>query len=148
MVEAALEEADIAFRCLGQTTWRRQDLLAGLEADECYYIQNEPAILGKSDIDLTADLPPDLAIEVDNTSSFLKRMEIYAALGVPEVWRYDGTRLTIHRLVEGEYEPQDASLALPMLRRDDVLRFMQMGQTMRDPAWIRGFRQWLREQLG
>ena len=55
--------------------------------DQCYYIQYERAVRGKGDIDLIVDTPPDLAIEIDNTSSSLNRMAIYAALGVPEVWR-------------------------------------------------------------
>jgi Uma2 family endonuclease len=147
LVEATTEEAGTEIRSLGSTTWRREDLLKGLEADECYYIQNERAVRGKSEIDLTTDPPPDLAIEVDNTSSSMHRMEIYAAFGVPEVWCYTGETLMFYRLIDGCYLPQETSTVLPMLRRDDVLRFLQVSQTMGETSWIREFRQWVRQQI-
>lgn len=147
LVEVATEEAGVEIRSLGSTTWRRENLHKGLEADECYYIQNEQAVRGKSNIDLMTDPPPDLAIEVDNTSSSMNRLDIYAALGVPEVWRYDGETLTIYRLVEGNYNPQEISDVLPLLKRSDILRFLQVSQTMGETSWIREFRQWVRRQI-
>jgi len=147
LVEIATLEQGINIVSLGQTTWRRQDLQQGLEPDECYYIQNEPAVWGKTDIDLSTDPPPDLAIEIDITSSSLNRLHIYAALGVPEVWRFDGTALTIYHLADGNYCPQETSLALPFLGRQDLLRFLQMSQTTRESDWIRAFQQWVRSQL-
>ena len=71
-------------------------LARGLAPDECYYIANAPQVAGRDHIDLRTDPPPDLAIEVDVTSSSLNRMGIYAALAVPEVWRLDGPALTFH----------------------------------------------------
>ncbi len=68
LVEVITEETETEIRSLGSTTWRRDDLRKGLEADECYYIQHEQAVRGKAEIDLTIDPPPDLAIEVDNTN--------------------------------------------------------------------------------
>jgi Uma2 family endonuclease len=146
LVEVITEETETEIRSLGSTTWRRDDLRQGLEADECYYIQHEQAVRGKAELDLTIDPPPDLAIEVDNTSSSMNRMEIYAALGVPEVWRYDGKTLTIEYLVEGKYAAQEASIALPLLQRSDILRFLQASQTMGETSWVREFRQWVRRQ--
>jgi Uma2 family endonuclease len=101
-VEVTTEEIGIEIRSLGSTTWTREDLRKGLEADGCYYIQNELAVRGKDAIDLTIDPPPDLAIEVDSTSSSMNRMGIYAALGVPEVWRFEREILTILNLVDGD----------------------------------------------
>lgn len=95
LVEVTTEEMETEIRSLGSTTWSREDLRKGLEADQCYYIQNELAVRGKSEIDLAIDPPPDLAIEIDITSSSVDRLGIYAVLGVPEVWRYDGESLTI-----------------------------------------------------
>jgi Uma2 family endonuclease len=147
LVEVTTEETDTEIRSLGSTTWNREDLQKGLEADQCYYIQHEQAVRGKDEIDLTIDPPPDLAIEVDNTSSSLNRMAIYAALGVPELWRFDGETLTIYALTNGEYRPQETSNVLPMLRRDDLLRFLQTSQTMGETSWVKAFRIWLRERL-
>jgi Uma2 family endonuclease len=92
LVEVVTLESEIEMCSLGSCTWSRKDLLKGVEADECYYIQHEAMIRGKMAIDLTIDPPPDLAIEVDVTSLSLPRLPIYGALGVPEVWRvYEGT---------------------------------------------------------
>jgi len=147
MVEATTEELEIEVRSLGSTTWQRQDLQKGLEPDQCYYIENERLVRGKADIDLTQDPPPDLAIEVDNTRSSLDRMAIYAALGVPEVWRFDGESLTIYRLVGDKYASQERSAVLPLLLRVDILRFLQASQTMGETSWVREFRQWVRGKL-
>ena len=146
LVEVITEETETEIRSLGSTTWRRDDLRKGLEADECYYIQHEQAVRGKAEIDLTIDPPPDLAIEVDNTSSSMNRMEIYAALAVPEVWRYDGATLTIECLVDGVYVAQEASAVLPV-QRGDILRFLQVSQTMGETSWVREFRRWVRGQI-
>jgi Uma2 family endonuclease len=48
---------------------KKEDMETDVEPDDCFYIQNEAAIRGKDRIDLTIDPPPDLAIEIDNTSS-------------------------------------------------------------------------------
>ncbi|MBD2107587.1 Uma2 family endonuclease [Nodosilinea sp. FACHB-13] len=146
MVEVTTEETETEIRSLGSTTWSREDLSKGLEPDQCYYIQHEQAVRGKDEIDLTVDPPPDLAIEIDHTSSSLDRMAIYAALGVPEVWRYDGATLTILALVNGKYCPQAISTVLPLLRQDTLLRFLQTSQTMGETSWVKAFRQWIREQ--
>ena len=82
-------EARIPCACAGSTTLRRENDEAGKEADTCFYIANEPLIRDKDEIDLDVDPPPDLAIEVDDTHDSQGKLPIYAALRVPEVWRYD-----------------------------------------------------------
>ena len=147
LVEVTTEETATEIASLGSTTWSREDLQKGLEADECFYIQNERAVRGKDAIDLTVDPPPDLAIEVDNTQSSLNRLEIYAAIGVPEVWRFDGESMTIYRLVKGQYQSQEASAVLPLLQCADILRFLQTSQNMGETTWVREFRQWVRARI-
>jgi Uma2 family endonuclease len=78
LVEIVTEELDLEIRSLSASTWSRKDLLKGVEADECYYIQNEAAVRGKMEIDLSMDPPPDLAIEIDISSPSLPRLPIYA----------------------------------------------------------------------
>jgi Uma2 family endonuclease len=146
-VKVITEELGIEIRSLGSTTWSREDLQKGLEPDECYYIQNELAVRGKDEIDLTIDPPPDLAIEVDSTSSSMNRMGIYAALGVPEVWRFDRQILTILSLVNGDYQPCQVSLALPMFNDAVLMGFLELSQTMGETSLIRHVRQWVREQF-
>jgi len=77
----------------GQTTFRREDLGKGLEPDQCYYLENEPLVRGKDELDLTADPPPDLVIEIEITRSAIDRLGIFAALGIPEIWCTDGEQV-------------------------------------------------------
>jgi Uma2 family endonuclease len=147
LVEALTEELGVEVRSLGSRTCDRKDLARGLEPDQCYYIQNEQAVWDKAQIDLAVDPPPDLAIEIDMSSSSLNRLSIYADLGVPEVWRYDGAVLTIYRLEAHNYQPCDRSFAFPQLTASDLERFLQLKKTTRENALIRLFREWIRGTL-
>src|SRR5579862_4078878 len=98
LVEVLAEETNQPHRSAGCTTFRREDLQRGLEPDKCFYIANQARVSGRVRIDLTLDPPPDLAVEVDETSSSLNRMAIYAALKVPEVWRWRDSKLTVYSL--------------------------------------------------
>lgn len=110
LIKDLAEELDMDYECFGSTTWKREDKLAGVEPDNCFYIQNEPLIRGRLDLDLSQDPPPDLVLEIDLTSKSLDRQPIYARLGVPEIWRYDKGKLLIYRLVGGEYAETETSL--------------------------------------
>jgi Uma2 family endonuclease len=143
LIELATLELDIPISSFGSTTWKRRDLAKGLEPDECYYIQNEPLVHGRTDIDLTRDPAPDVAIEIDITHVSLDRPSVYAALGVPELWRYDGRRFTfVRRSSGGHYEPIDASEALPFLTPQIIDRFVQLALADENGA-LREFRDWL-----
>jgi Uma2 family endonuclease len=148
LIEMATFELDIPISSFGSTTWKRQDLAKGLEADECYYIQNEPLVHGRTDIDLKHDSAPDLAIEIDITHSPVDRMSVYAALGVRELWRYDGERFEfVRRTGAGEYEPIAASDALPFMTPQIVDRFIALA-IAGENAGLREFRDWLRTVRG
>jgi Uma2 family endonuclease len=142
ILELITEELDIEIRSLGSTTWRRQDLAKGIEADECYYIQNEAAIRGKMDIDLTTDPPPDLAIEIDITSLSLPRLPIYSALGIPEVWRFDGELVQILALHQATYREVTRSIALPLITPEALQNFLEQVKTMGETSWAKSVRQW------
>jgi Uma2 family endonuclease len=47
---------------------------------------------------LSVDPPPDLAVEIEITTSSIDKLDIYASLGVPEVWLYDGTVLEVYQI--------------------------------------------------
>lgn len=147
LVEALTEELGVEIRSLGSRTCDREDLARGLEPDQCYYIQNEQAVWDKEQIDLSLDPPPDLAIEIDITSSSINRLDIYADLGVPEVWRYDGQSLTMSRLENKQYQFCSRSIAFPLLATDDMARFLNLKKTTRDNALIHLFRTWVRNHL-
>ncbi|NJL46981.1 MAG: Uma2 family endonuclease [Leptolyngbyaceae cyanobacterium SM2_5_2] len=153
LIESATEEFGLEVRSLGSRTCDREDLAKGLEPDQCYYIQNEALVRDVERIDLTQYPPPDLAVEIDITSSSLNRLAIYAALGVPELWRYDGSTLIIYGLHDGEYSQQEASSALPSLKAADLARFLALrfpqaeaARPIGENSLLRQFRQWLREQ--
>ena len=101
IIDILAEELEIPYDAGGSTTHKREDLAKGLEPDQCYYIRNEPLIRGRMELDLTHDPPPDLAIEIDISRSSVTRLGIYAALGVPEVWRYDGEALQVQFVERG-----------------------------------------------
>jgi Uma2 family endonuclease len=147
LVEALTEELGIEIRSLGSRTCDREDLARGLEPDQCYYIQNEPLVWDKDQIDLTVDPPPDLAIEIDISSSSLDRFNIYIGLGVPEVWRYDGQTLTIYHLENRQYLPCSHSTAFPLLAAVDIERFVELKKTTKENALVRLFREWVKNQL-
>jgi Uma2 family endonuclease len=142
------EALEVDYEPLGMTTWRRPDLEKGLESDQCYYIRNAAVVRLRDELDLERDPPPDLAVEVDITSSSLDRMAIYAELRVPEVWRYDGQRLTIYQLQpNGRYRARPTSLSFPGLRPADVERFLERGLTTPKLQWSREIRDWVRNEL-
>ncbi len=147
LFEALAEEVGLTIAGFGSMTCRRRRRRRGLEPDECYWIANEPRVRGRDRIDLRRDPPPDLALEVDVTHSSLDRLAIYAALGVPEVWRLDGQALTFHLLqADGTYAAAARSLAFPFLAPADLLPFLALRARLDEMALVRQFRAWVRQQ--
>lgn len=148
MVEDLAIELRIPFKLAGETTFRLEDLDRGLQADECYYIQNQGRIEKGREIDLTRDPPPDLAIEMEVTRSALDRMSIYAALRVPEVWRFDGESLASYQLQpNGEYISCEHSLAFPFLPMADLMGFIRAHESEDDGSILGAFREWVRQNF-
>jgi len=146
-VPVLTEEQNIEICSLGSLTCKREDLARGLEPDQCYYIQNEAIVRAKEEIDLNFDPPPDLAIEIDITSSSINRLSIYAALGVPEVWRYDGSDLIIYELEGGEYQECECSPIFPQITPFQIMRFLELRKTTGETTLIRLFREWVRNNI-
>jgi Uma2 family endonuclease len=147
-IETMSLELDVPIASLGSTTFRREDLECGLEPDECYYVQHEPQMGARFDIDLSKDPPPDLAIEMEHMSHLLDRVGIYAALGVPEIWRYDGQTLAgLRRGEDGEYHPISISWAFPFLALKDVERFLTAARNQTEDVAVRAFRDWVRTSI-
>ncbi|HKA54103.1 MAG TPA: Uma2 family endonuclease [Candidatus Binatia bacterium] len=148
LLEVVAEEMDIDFENAGSTTFKREDLKRGFEPDTCFYVQNAERVRGKKDIDPTIDPPPDLVIEIDISSPSLNKFPIYAQIVIPEVWRYDGQKLTIFRLEEGEYIEREESQVLPGLTSQIISRFLEDSQSMKRTVWLRRVREWARQQKG
>lgn len=132
----------------GSTTLRRGDVRKGLEPDEAFYIRNEARVRGKFEMDLDVDPPPDLAIEIDITSSSVDREGIYAAIGVPELWWFDGETLRLFRLGDGgAYEPTATSPSFPFLPIDEFAAFIDLRPGEDQTSWSNRFRDWVGERV-
>jgi Uma2 family endonuclease len=148
LVKVMLEELDVPRQDAGNTTFRRRAKKKGLEPDTCFYIQSQPLIIGKKRINLPKDPPPDLAVEIDITHRSIPRLPIYAALGVPEIWRYDGEKIQCLLLDKGKYNESEFSRAIRKLRVKDLLPFVRIAEEKCDQtAATKAFRAWLRKQL-
>jgi len=145
-VEAIVDELELELRSLGSLTLEREDLTRAVEPDSCFYIQNESLVRGRN-INLPNDPPPDLAIESDYTNSSVNKFTIYAALGVPEIWRYRRESLQVYQLVDGKYENCEISLAFPFLPVTEIPGFIEQSRTVGQRAAVRLFRQRIREIL-
>jgi Uma2 family endonuclease len=132
---------------LGSTTLRRQDLQCGLEPDKSYYIQREDQVRDQQILDLTQLPPPDLVVEVDMTSPSLKKLPIYLALGVPELWRYDGEVFDIYQKIDNDYVKCEVSLIFNLPLRTIVPELLKKSFRISERIVLSEFRQWVREQI-
>ena len=96
IIDALADYLDLNVEPRGSATWRKQREAMGTEPDTCYYIANADRIIGKRDIDLSIDPPPDMLVEIDATNESLSKFGIYSTLGVPEIWRYDVRHNQVH----------------------------------------------------
>jgi Uma2 family endonuclease len=144
-LQVLMDKMEIDFEGFGSTTFKRVDKLAGLEPDDCFYIQNNVAMRGIRKLDMTIDPPPDLAIEVDVTSK--TKFDVYRVLGVPELWLYDQT-LKIYILRDGEYvESQFSSIFGDIPIRDVIPQFLEMSLSQGRSTAMKAFRLWMQENL-
>jgi Uma2 family endonuclease len=127
----------------GSFTHQRDDLKRGFEPDQCFYLANLAAIKGKKEIDLSKDPPPDLSIEVDVSRSSLDRMAIFAAFGVPEVWRFDGKTIQVYVLKNGSYEAVAASPTFPEVPIAGLVHFLELGVREDDTTMVEELEKWL-----
>ncbi|MGB7439949.1 MAG: Uma2 family endonuclease [Coleofasciculaceae cyanobacterium] len=147
LIRAIADELNLNLKKFGSLTMKQESLRRGAEPDSCYYLQNEPRVRGKQEINLDIDPPPDLVLEIDITSSSMNRQPIYGALGVPELWRYDGQKLEVFLLQEPIliYNQVKQSPTFPWLPIDAIPRFMRQSLVDGETATLRAFRVWVRE---
>ncbi len=144
MIEAFTEELNIEIESASSTTFTREDLERGFEPDECYYIEHAAVVRGKDHIDMTVDPPPDLIIEIDISRSSLNKFGIYSALGIPEVWRYEGESLRLYILHDDGYNEVQQSTALPQLPIENLTVVLRQRSSVGETQLIRQFRRWVR----
>jgi Uma2 family endonuclease len=147
LVEAVLFEFNIPVRSGGSMTFQREDLQQGYEHDECWWIAHEANVRGRREFDFRSDPPPDLAVEVEITHSLISRISIFAAMRVPEIWRFDGRELRFLLLEEdGTYHPSLTSRAFPFLKSEHLQPFLSLDEETDETSRIRKFVEWLRQQ--
>ena len=134
------------FESRGSTTFKQEWVGKGGEPDTCFYIQNAARIVGRRKIDLTIDPPPDIVVEIDVSHESTRKLQFYAGLGVPELWRYDEERMHIYVLTGNTYVEVPASPTFPILTADALTQFLEQSKTEGQAGAIRSFREWLRAQ--
>jgi Uma2 family endonuclease len=155
LVNELAVELEIDVTPARSTTFKREDFARGFEPDASFYFPDNAAkVRGKRRISLDAgDPPPDLVVEVEITSPSASKLPIYARLGVAEVWRHDGNRLSVLGLQqneEGYYAeiPESTFLAPPRVSGESLTHFVKEGLTSERPAWTRRVHEWARELRG
>jgi Uma2 family endonuclease len=138
------EEMGLNFLSLRSTTLRKQQKAKGSDPDDCYYFKDFKRVAGKKRIDLTVDPPPDLAIEIDVTSRSLSKLPIYAAIGVPEFWRYYRDRVQFYRLADDTYQEVSHSGLFPFLTPEVLLAFLRKGTLEGALPMVKEFRVWVK----
>jgi Uma2 family endonuclease len=136
----------INIRFFGSATMKKKKPGKGLEPDGCFYVQTAAALGKRMQLDFETDPPPDIALEIDIRHDSLPKFSIYVALGIPEIWRYDGEQLTIYVLREGHYAPVVQSPALPLLTSEVLTQFLTLLREEGEFPSLLAFDQWLQTQ--
>ncbi len=147
LLAAFAMEANLATKSAGKMTFRREDLERGLEPDQCYWIAHERDMRLVWEADFTVHPPPDLCMEIEVSRTVVDRLAIYATLGVPEVWRFDGREFTVLRLSNGEYDECEASAEVPGFPVGEVIRFLDPSEDVDENSRVRRFTELVRGSL-
>jgi len=139
------EEFGFEFNDMGSMTMNRPELSQGIEPDSCFYIQNAQAGQGLCE-EISANLPPDLALEVDIANKSDSKLSLYRAMNVPEVWLYQREMVKIKWLQSGEYIDSLTSRAFPTVGTEQLNQWLQLRKKGTDLTVVRAVRQFCREQ--
>ncbi len=145
LLGTVVDELGINIKRFGSLTLKRDDLQKGAEPDSCYYIEHEPQVRSLTKIDLNTAPPPDLILEIDLTSGSLNKFPIYAAFGIPEIWRYHGDRLEVFILIENNYQRQNNSHIFSWLDLNLVPYMIKRSLEIGETATLREFRDYVKQ---
>lgn len=148
MIDIIADELDLRVEPGQSTTLRHPAVKRGSEGDQCFWVQHEEAVRDREEIDLTRDPPPDLFIEIEVSHSLIDRLEVCAALRIPEVWRLSGTSVRIFRLRDsGQYAETSRSEVFPQIEVAAIGAFLAQGKDKDYVSTMRRFREWVRDQI-
>ncbi len=142
LMDILAEQFEKNWIALGSTTYTKDDIEKGFEPDSCFYFANEEKIRGVKRINMSVHPAPDLIVEVDITSLSTFRQHIFAAFGVPEIWRFDGEQIEILKLENKKYIAVENSLSLPKVTPKVLTEFIKESQTLSRLEWIAKIRDW------
>lgn len=147
LIGVIADELNLNLKRFGSLTLKREELLKGAEPDSCYYLENEPLVRHKQNINLESDPPPDLVLEIDITSSSLDKQTIYAAFEIPELWRYNGQELEVFVLdkTTQSYQNSIQSLHFPWLPLEVIPQYIRQSLRDGETATLKSFRTWVRK---
>jgi Uma2 family endonuclease len=134
---------EIRILSFGSATMKKSKRRKGNEPDCCFYVQTAAALGKRIKLDFAVDPPPDVAVEVDVHHASQEKFSIYAALGVPEIWRFDGQQLFIHMWQEDQYVEAEVSRALPMLTSRILTEYLTRMREEGEFEAIIAFDEWL-----
>ena len=146
IIEMVVLATKATMRRVGATTLKRSDLFKGIEPDSAFYFRNAKLMRGKHELSLPLDPPPDLVLEVAIGRDALDKFPIYAALGVPEVWRWDGQSAIIYRRDGGTYKESSASAELPPVTSEALTLFVERESEMDNLEWAEMIQAWVRDR--
>ncbi len=129
LLEMWAVERDVPLTGYGAATFRKAAVERGLEPDECY-VRGE-----------LVDVP-EIAIEIVHAHRDIDKLDVYAGLGVPEVWVWEDVGLAVHRLVGGRYERRERSEVLPGLDVAELSGFVKRAGNQTDV--VRAYREAIR----
>ncbi len=144
LIMALALECGMNFIGARSTTFRKQADDKETEPDDCYYFNEFKRIGRLKTIDLSVDPPPDLAFEVDITHPSLNKFPSYAAIGVPELWRYTSDGMRFYRLEDDQYVEIGHSDLFPFLAPDDLFSSLSVGEAEGAVVMMNEFREWVR----
>ena len=148
LVRVFVEEIGLVLQAYGSATWKRRSIARGTEPDGCFYVANAHRVIGKRIIDLESDPPPDIAVEIDVTNESLTKFPVYAALGVPEIWRYDRKAVHFYELAGDGYRVVEQSRFLPRLTPMLLAEALEQSKTAGQTAALTAFRHRVRRMNG
>ena len=122
-----------------------------VEGDETFYFGEHAERMKRQErIDLDAQPPPDLAVELEVSHSADDAVIVWGRVGVPEVWRFDPIAWNCsfwHRRRNGTYARRERSLAFPMLSPDEVLEQMRLAEELGPDDWQARLGRWVRKVI-
>ncbi|MEO1144900.1 MAG: Uma2 family endonuclease [Cyanobacteria bacterium J06638_22] len=124
LVEDFMLNAGMDFVATGSFSQEREAIVA-VQADESYCFGEKKSI-------------PDLAIEIVITSGGPNRLKRYEALGVPEVWFWEASEISVYQLPSTGYQLSSRSKFTPTI---DLQRLARCAAIASRAQAVRAFRQ-------